>query len=1028
MADLSSSRPPDHQGYKAPPTEYTLPLRQEVFVHHPTLIGIETIEQSVLARRAALVQRSKTLLSHEEWNMYCHFGYQLHEDPTAFITLVSKETTNEKQLRLWNYYCYLRKHDGEVSPLLLSQLVEIKSFIQANHPDLYDASIESPIEPGSPPKPRRAPTDGTTTDFGLLETFVPDSNAIRISEAYCKFHSFSARLAHAENQVIVNTEWENSNKELVRDALTPDEREGYMEDLHRSTEDRAMWECHVDILYKLQAQEEAKAIFHLANGTEFDWHDEGDTRRDLRIPFNSDAEVVDETYDVLTSPEQPTNDKEDETADGGQLANDAAANDSSPDDDVTVKDSGTPSAGVSSSDDTTKGDTIEKTDTAGNSNSTGKAATTQDDDVKDNGQPIEGHSRSGVTAAASVDIQSLPVGKPTIAPLNDGHLRFNITWSPSDFDKLQKDSDECYTALTDLIYLFIKKAGVTLQQWQTDLECPDIEQINTVSVKDYINTSSIGTDRLRKAFYFSFRTSWPENGVVGLLRQGSIQKLKKEWSIQIDTSNVSAKSGETVVAGDLLMVDVNHLQRKNFDQFIRRDELPADTPFFDLKIRHRCPLKSKTRLVTVKCGKKDIASLSLIFNWVFDGEKNLEIFIPKLGLAKAKLSKADITSIYDQHRNRVKDLQAIPVPRLKNVDMERKEYSADGTIQHRSLRVWARQLKSSNGDSMEATADNGTGATMLLVPSRMATEAAAQLKLYLSSLDPPLPLHDDSMYSEAMGSASAAEEDELVRNIMKLLRRSAPKAAPIPKDNAWGKDVKVPAASPTANKSSRAQAAQPAVTNAAPVEAPSVDAVSAGAATDDAEPVDSSFAEPEQPADSARLESNVISDTADSDESEPEQSQDGIDTEAIDTEAAAEPAAVKLESPAATPVAQTAIVTPTQIVATVTEKYGKHPKSCPPALRDIISSIFAKGHELERLSHPDSPPRSTGTPTVSDDLSRLYEEMIEFESNLPHQSPTRGKVRKRDVLTPPSGHFNKRQIQDPGSPMVADTSGTTDSC
>jgi hypothetical protein len=186
------------------------------------------------------------------------------------------------------------------------------------------------------------------------------------------------------------------------------------------------------------------------------------------------------------------------------------------------------------------------------------------------------------------------------------------------------------------------------------------------------------------------------------------------WSIQIDTSNIAAKLGETVVAGELLMIYIDHFQRKNFDQYIRRDQLPVNTPHFDLKLRHRCPLKTKTKIAIVKCGKKDLATLSLIFNRVFDGKHNVDVFIPKLGIAKCKLNQAQITSIYDQHRSRVRDLKAIPVPCLKSVDMERTEYHEDGSTMLHSLWQWARQLQDDNDLGMEATADKmvpGNGAS-----------------------------------------------------------------------------------------------------------------------------------------------------------------------------------------------------------------------------------------------------------------------------------------------------------------------------
>lgn len=830
MAFSSSSRPSDETKSKLAPTEYTLPIRQDVFVRSPVLIGIETIEKSTIARRAAFYQASKLIHSYDEWNYYCHFGIQMYEDPIPFINLVAKETTPEKLLRQWQYYLHLRKHDTEISPLLLSQLVEMKTYIGANHPGLYDAVVDGPAAPLSPPKARRDPT------AAIVEEFNP------------------------------------TPAEMVRGAAADELRRAEAE--LRDAEDYTT---------------EAEAALQCAEAAVT-----ADTQP-------ADYPVEDEV--VHCADAEPTSEVVDEAVD------------------VSVK--------------------VQAT-----------------------------------AVSTASPIKSLPIGASSMAPLNDGHLRFDVTWSPPNYDALQKDSSAFYIDVTDMVYNFITKTGVSLVQWQSDLCCPDIQQISTVAIKDYLSTT-IGNDRNRKIFFFSFRTSWPEHGVVQLLRRGDVQAMKRDWSIQIDTSNIAAKSGETVVAGDLLMISMDHLQRKNFDQYIRRDQLPANTPHFDLKVRHRCPLKTKTKIAIVKCGKNDLAALSLIFNRVFDGEQNVEVFIPKLGITKCKLTKSQITSIYDQHRSRVRDLKAIPVPRLKNVDMERTEYHADGSTTLRSLRQWARQLHDDNDLGLEATADNGTGETVLLVPSKSVGTATAQLKLYLLSLDPPLPLNDEKLYIEAMGSATTAEENELVRNILRLLNRGAPKAAPPPKANAWHKATPVP-----------------------------------------------------------------------------------VETEPATTPKTATVTVKVKEEPGLTDIAAIEpMIHP--VIEKIQAKYGSEndSHSCPPPLRAIIAAIFLKNREI--TPGYDSPARPTMQPSVSEDLDRLYAEVVAYEhlqaaqaTPLPpivtsvervpllkpapttatvtsdEDSPNaehRSSARKRDrTFTPPS--LQKRQSTEQGSPMKAETLGHNDSC
>ena len=154
--------------------------------------------------------------------------------------------------------------------------------------------------------------------------------------------------------------------------------------------------------------------------------------------------------------------------------------------------------------------------------------------------------------------------EPTSSPDKDRHLRLDITWTAEQYEELARDSTLFYKSITDLVYNIVTAGDIELIQWQTNLACPNIEVIDHFQIKDYVSTK-IGNDRKRKLFFFSFRTSWPQKGIVNLLRQQKIQTIKREWHAQIETSNILTTAGDSVVAGDLLMLPVEHLQRKNFD-------------------------------------------------------------------------------------------------------------------------------------------------------------------------------------------------------------------------------------------------------------------------------------------------------------------------------------------------------------------------------------------------------------------------------------------------------------------------------
>jgi hypothetical protein len=149
------------------------------------------------------------------------------------------------------------------------------------------------------------------------------------------------------------------------------------------------------------------------------------------------------------------------------------------------------------------------------------------------------------------------------------------------------------------------------------------------------------------------------------------------------------------------------------------------------------------------------------------------------------------------------------------------------------------------------------------------------------------------------------------------------------------------------------------------------------------------------------------------------------------------------------------------VIEKIQAKYGSEndSHSCPPPLRAIIAAIFLKNREI--TPGYDSPARPTMQPSVSEDLDRLYAEVVAYEhlqaaqaTPLPpivtsvervpllkpapttatvtsdEDSPNaehRSSARKRDrTFTPPS--LQKRQSTEQGSPMKAETLGHNDSC
>ena len=96
-------------------------------------------------------------------------------------------------------------------------------------------------------------------------------------------------------------------------------------------------------------------------------------------------------------------------------------------------------------------------------------------------------------------------------------------------------------------------------------------------------------------------------------------------------------------------------------------------------------------------------------------------------------------SIFLNHDTCVKDLRSHPLsPLLRNLDRVRKEFQVDGTVIERTAREWARNLKTSEGISMQADVVNGGDDLLcyLVFPSAFAEEAARAVDQYRNVLYP----------------------------------------------------------------------------------------------------------------------------------------------------------------------------------------------------------------------------------------------------------------------------------------------------
>jgi hypothetical protein len=121
-----------------------------------------------------------------------------------------------------------------------------------------------------------------------------------------------------------------------------------------------------------------------------------------------------------------------------------------------------------------------------------------------------------------------------------------------------------------------------------------------------------------------------------------------------------------------------------------------------------------------------------------EGDRN-EVFISKLGLGAAKMSRSDLERIYQHHHNYLKDIHHIPFPLTRNIDSSRLEYHDDGQTTERSPRMWATTLEH-DGKNLGVDIENGhkDGTTFLIVPHENLALVQTKLQQYLQSQNPAL--------------------------------------------------------------------------------------------------------------------------------------------------------------------------------------------------------------------------------------------------------------------------------------------------
>ena len=218
----------------------------------------------------------------------------------------------------------------------------------------------------------------------------------------------------------------------------------------------------------------------------------------------------------------------------------------------------------------------------------------------------------------------------------------------------------------------------------------------------------------------------------------STQTKLDEYGATVSFSNATSTSGKLVIAGYVLYKAPMTTHRVIWLEYLRT-LLDDDTPPFDVLLHKRSPTGDKGKVLphlVIQCGEAHVHSLSEALAALLNGE-NFPLYLPRFSFQNMTAEEA--YSIFLDHDTCVKDFRSHPLsPLLRNLDRVRKEFQVDGTIIERTAREWARNLKTSEGISMQADVVNGGDDLLcyLVFPSAFAEEAARAVDQYRNVLYP----------------------------------------------------------------------------------------------------------------------------------------------------------------------------------------------------------------------------------------------------------------------------------------------------
>ncbi|KAI2490982.1 hypothetical protein MHU86_23584 [Fragilaria crotonensis] len=322
--------------------------------------------------------------------------------------------------------------------------------------------------------------------------------------------------------------------------------------------------------------------------------------------------------------------------------------------------------------------------------------------------------------------------------LNDGTHRITIKWKvDADVKKLAEEPHLLYSEIHSLLGLLFDKSDGELYPWKNSAEytAQPVLQIPTPTLDQYV-TPNITTVEKSSLVIFAIRFGFSHKH-PGVWQQKSTTKETIALNnIRVQVSNSTSLCGASVIAGYVLLKHPTMTHKTWYLKHLRQ-QLPKDTPYFDLRLRHQTPTGQTINHIAVECGVNQVTPVCQALLQVLNGTQTA-IFLPRY--AFASMTQEKIAAAFEAHNHYVSSLTQLPLfPVVAHLDRPRLEQYPDGTTVERSTREWAMQLCLADGTT-PAQCDVVNGGkdrhAYFLVPTAHAAELKIEWRQYKERLNP----------------------------------------------------------------------------------------------------------------------------------------------------------------------------------------------------------------------------------------------------------------------------------------------------